>query len=144
MEKYSIFYNNLYKKHPGLVIPPCNQTIFLEIWKDTTHVNEQEENFKLRFLKQIYERNQGLFWLPIIACVLQRTPIHQNSWSIAKNIDIPSSDAASYLDFLYRWVFPTTFTKDDVQPILLEFEGNLTKHFENLQSRFASVAHLPY
>jgi hypothetical protein len=144
MEKYSIFYNNLYKKHPGLVFPPCNQTIFLEVWRNATRINEQEGDFNVRFLKQIYQRNQGLFWLPIIACVLQRKPIHEDYWIIAENIDIPKSDAASYLDFLYRWVFPTTFTKDDVKPILLEFRGNLTNKFGTLHSHFDSVADLPY
>jgi hypothetical protein len=141
---YSYFYQGIYKKYPEFVFPPCIQTIFLDLWDSETCINEDDTNFKVHFLKQIYAQNQGLFWLPVIACVLQQRPIPLQYWVMAKYIKIPPEDAASYIDFLYRWVFPTTFTKDDVRPILMEFRGNLTEVFGPLVCHFDPVAHLPY
>jgi hypothetical protein len=141
--EHSEFYQSIYQTCPWVVFPPCDQTIFLEVWKTRFH-QVDDSFFKVHLLRKIYSQNKGLFWLPIIGSVLQKKPIHEDYWRIASHIGIPKSDAASYMDFLYRWVFPSTFSRSDVKPILLEFRQILTQHFGNFSCHFDPVANFLY
>lgn len=144
-----MFLKNIYQKDIGLLFPAAEQTLFLEVWKwpdeFTENLRVDGLNVKVDFLSKMYSINPSLFWLPIIACVIRKEPLHDDYWEIAKHLRITTADAEAWVDFTYRWVFPVGFSHNSVKPILLKFVKTLEDKFgEPLRFKYKVFSNLTH
>jgi len=116
--KFNEFYSNLYKECTDCMFPAGNQSVFLFLWKNAIYLNNKDHNMSYDFLKEMYNANKSIFWIPILALVIKGEEIPMEYWSIAKTIEISNGDAASYFDFLCRWVYPLSFHSDQKEKLL--------------------------
>jgi hypothetical protein len=132
--KFNKFYDDIYQNSIESIFPSTDQSIFLQIWKKTKNFNEGGDSLSHDFLREMYDANKSIFWIPILALVIKDEAIPPEYWHIANTIEIPESDAASYLDFLCRWVYPLSYDSDQKEKLLgfskvLSKDGGFTQLF---------------
>jgi hypothetical protein len=130
--KFNAFYEDLYKHDITCMFPAATQTVFLNIWKGADF--SSTDGMSYNFLREMYEQNKSIFWLPILGLVVQEKKIPPDYWKIAKEIKISDTDAASYFDFLCRWVYPLSYNTDQKSK-LLAFSRVLSEKFTGLSKK---------
>ena len=133
--KFNEFYKNLYENCTHCMFPAAKHSIFLFLWRNATYLAHPQHNMSFEFLKEMYNQNKSLFWIPILSLVIKGEAIPMEYWEISEKIIIPDSDAASYLDFLCRWVYPLSYNSAQKQK-LLDFSKVLSEDggFRSLSS----------
>jgi hypothetical protein len=124
--KFNEFYDEIYENSIETIFPSADQSIFLHIWQKVTKFNAKGAVFSDSFLREMYDANKSIFWIPILVLVIKGKEIPMEYWQIAQAIEIPNSDAASYFDFLCRWVYPLSYDSDQKQK-LLDFSRVLSR-----------------
>ena len=124
--KFNEFYDEIYENSIETIFPSAEQSIFLHIWQKVLKFNAKGAVFSDSFLREMYDANKSIFWIPILVLVIKGKEIPMEYWQIAQAIEIPNSDAASYFDFLCRWVYPLSYDSGQKQK-LLDFSRVLSR-----------------
>jgi hypothetical protein len=132
--KFNEFYGDLYQECIGCMFPAVDQSVFLVLWEKAIHLNQKGHNMSYEFLREMYDQNKSIFWIPILGLVIQEKEIPQAYWDIAQKIRISNVDAASYLDFLCRWVYPLSYNSHQ-RSKLLAFSRVLSEKFAGFSKK---------
>jgi hypothetical protein len=134
-QKFNEFYEDIYSNALSSIFPAADQTIFLELGTSRYLDKDGSDLLSYEFLRKMYDANKSMFWIPILALVIKDKTIPEEYWNIAKIIHISSEDAASYFDFLCRWVYPLSYDSSQ-KPKILEFSKVLSSKFEGVSELF--------
>ncbi len=105
---FQTYIDTLMKSHITVLFPVMGQNLFLDLWNHKQMQTNGDDGLSHNFLKQIYNINKDIFWLPFLAHVVHADFSSPNFVSYAnmiKELNFPREDAALYLDLLYDKIY---------------------------------------
>jgi hypothetical protein len=128
------------KEGTSALIPSTNQTIFMDFWTSSHFQSEISRENSYIFLRNIYDVNKGLFWMPLVLHIIHMKNIEdespddylKNYLTLAIEMGINGTDTGVLFDFLCMWIYQLEIP-DNYQK-LLSIKHILQNSFDDFKS----------